>query len=219
MDAKKATQLILTIASVLGTTAPSAAEPRTGTKGSASRTTGEEPVATRAVQAVQYLAAVTQPLYGIMPAADFGKGSLAETVQRAANVRESLTLAATPAGRAAAPKYELTEQKVSALSASLAEWDESLPALSTKAGQILQPLYGIKVDKQSRTGNLATMQRMSNEIHDALAVLETVPGKAAAESVGISVEHISTVRAALVKLDQAIGAARAKSRTAPKKTQ
>jgi hypothetical protein len=219
MDAKKATQLILAIASVLGTTAPSAAEPRTGTKGSASPTTGEEPVATREVQAVQFLAAVTQPLYGIMPVTDFGKGSLAETVQLAANVREALALAATPAGRAAAPKYKLTEQKVGALSASLAEWDESLAALSTKAGQILQPLYGIKVDKQSRTGNLASMQRMSNEIHDALAVLETVAGKAAAESAGISVEHIGTVRTALVKLDQAIGAARAKSRTAPKKTQ
>lgn len=215
MDAKHATQLILTLAGILGAAPPAGAEAQSSTKASEPARRPDQPVANRTLQAMQLLVAKygVEPLYGVKQA--IGRGDLAQSVKLASEIREALALAATPEGRDAARRQKLTTQKLAAVKESLDKWDENLPGIADQAGQILQPMYGIKVELQSRTGDLAAMQSMSNELHDALAVLETPAGKVAAEKAKLSLEHLGAVRSALTKLDRAIKATRTKRQARP----
>lgn len=193
MDPNRAVQILLAAASALAVAVPAVAEP----------TATRRPAPVTATSPARQAAQTLRALYGILPT-EYGSGKVAETNAVAAQLREALAMVATEEGKRAAKAEGLTAERLAEITKAVDNWEAKVAAWATTAGQNLQPLYGILTRDQSKTSDLAKMKALSNQIHDALMVIQTPAGQVAARNAKLEAAKLADIKSALADLDAAI---------------
>lgn len=192
MEPNKAVQILLAAAGALAIAVPAAAE-----------TNAKKPAPVVATSTVRVAAQTLAALYGII-GPRINEGKVAETNAVAMQLRSALAAVATEEGKRAAKAEGLTPARLAEIKKSLDDWEAQMGAWAAQASQNLQPLYGILAREQIKASDLVKMKALSNQIHDALVVIETPAGQAAARSAKLDAAKLSEIKVALGELDAAI---------------
>ncbi|MBW2526958.1 MAG: hypothetical protein JRI23_22440 [Deltaproteobacteria bacterium] len=155
--------------------------------------------------------------YGIVPrpAKSAGATALATAARQANRVAEALRVVATPAGRKAAEKAGLTAAKIAEQRTQLRAFDQAAAQVGCKVAlpmgiseaPVVVMKYGI-IPLPSCSSGLTAARQQARRVSDALRVLSTQQGLAAAKRAGLSTAKIAEVKAKLVAFDTKVIALR-----------